>query len=57
MNSNSLVIMYNLLVDSYHNFRQGEVGDTLHNVIALKKNKKDLVPYTRDHVLGHDYSG
>ena len=39
-------------------FQAGEGGDTLHDAIDfLKKNKKYLVPHTRGHVLGRDYSG
>ena len=48
-----------LLAASFHSFRQGEgVAHKLHNVIDfLKKKKKNLVPHSRRHVLGLDYSG
>ena len=48
-----------ILAESYHSFRQVEgMGETLHNVFDFIINKqKDLVPHTRGHVLGQDYSG
>ena len=55
--SDNLKIQLSILVESYHSFRQGEGGDTVHNVIDfLKKNKKGLIPCTRSHVLGQDCS-
>ena len=51
-------IQLSMLVGSYHSFRQGDEGNTLHNVADLFfLKKKDLVSHTRGHVLGQDYSG
>ena len=45
--SNNLRIQLSILAESYYSFRQGEVGDTFHNVDDfLKMNKKiwSLIP-------------
>ena len=39
--SDTLQIQLSILAESYYSFRQGEGGDTLHNVIDfLKRNEK-----------------
>ena len=54
----TLQIQLSIFDGSYHSFWQAEgVGDILHNVIDFqKKEQKNLVPQTRGHVHGHDYS-
>ena len=45
--SDNLQIQLSILTKSYHSFRQGNGGDTLHNVVDfLKKNRKiwSLIP-------------